>query len=210
VEVPDADDVGGLLVRNVPVVVIAVTVVSWYLAANGIRTGDVYTNEPLNPLPYLSNALFHLGWDHFWGNVRMWIPLGTLLTWLTSNRHVLGMFFAIQALTVIATLAVGTLVVGMSGVILGFGAAILVRSTGVALQDSSAETVQSAVLGVFVPALFGFLFVAILRGGTDWISHFGHFFGFLFGGAIEAMFVFSEHESGGEGGAGEPFGRMIR
>lgn len=185
------------LAGYVPVTVAGVALVSWYLAAEGIRYEEVYTKNALNPLAYLLNGLFHADWDHFAGNVRLWIPFGTLLTWLTSNRHVLLLFVLLQALSVATSLAIGQFVVGMSTVVFGVAAAILVRATGIALRDASMETLQVVVAGVFAPVLVGFLFVAIAAGGNTWIAHFAHFFGVLFGGAIEAMYVFDDHDADG-------------
>jgi len=191
---PDSLDARTLvwrLVGYVPVTVVAIALLCWALAANGVRFEDVFRLRLWNPLVYVLNGVFHSDWGHFAGNMRLWIPLGAVLTWLTSNRHVLGLAVTAQVLATVVSLAIGQFGVGLSAVVLAVGAATLVKATGVAMGDASATAVQITVAGVFAPALVGFLLVAILAGPATEIGHFAHFFGFLYGGAIEAMYVFS-------------------
>ena len=191
-------------VGYVPVTVVAIALVSGLLAAGGLRFDDVFEIAGLpslfNPFNYTVNMLFHADWGHYAGNMRLWLPFGILLTWLTSNRHVLWLVVAVG----VGKTATGILIqgptVGMSGVVLGVGAATLVRSTGYALQDASLETVQSVVAGLMIPLATGLLLVMILAG-PRWIADFSHFLGFLFGGAIEAMYVFNEHGEESKGDA---------
>lgn len=77
------------LVGSVPVTVLGIALVSGLLAAGGIRFDDVFELSLLNPFVYTTNMLFHSDWGHYAGNMWLWIPFGVLLTWLTSNRHVL-------------------------------------------------------------------------------------------------------------------------
>ncbi|MDS0261645.1 rhomboid family intramembrane serine protease [Haloarcula sp. S1CR25-12] len=192
------------LVGYVPVTVVGVAVVSGVLAANGVRFDDVFGLPGVpylfNPFNYTVNMLFHAGWGHYAGNMRLWLPVGIVLTWLTSNRHVLWLVIAVG----VGKTATGILIqgptVGMSGVVFGVAAAALVRSTDYALQDASLETVQTVVAGLMIPLATGFFLIVILAG-PRWIADFSHFLGFLFGGAIEAMYVFSEREGGRESDA---------
>lgn len=189
------------MVGYVPVTVVGIALVSGWLAAGGIRFEDVFVTDGFwtlfNPFVYTVNMLFHAGWGHYAGNMWLWIPFGVLLTWLTSNRHVLWLVFAVG----VGKTATGILIqgptVGMSGVVLGVAAATLVRSTGYAMQDVSLEAVQYTVSGLLIPLAAGLLVVMILAG-PRWVADFSHFLGFLFGGAIEVMYVFNEHDDGSQ------------
>jgi len=191
------------VVGYVPVTVLGIAWVSGVLAAEGIRFDDVFEFPGLpwllNPFNYTVNMLFHADWGHYAGNMRLWLPFGAIMTWLTSNRHVLWLVVAVG----VGKTATGILIqgptVGMSGVVFGVGAAVVVRSTGYALQDASLETLQIIVVGLLTPLATGFLIVMIFAG-QRWIADFSHFLGFLFGGAIEAMYVFDEHETDTDGG----------
>ncbi|MBX0287053.1 rhomboid family intramembrane serine protease [Haloarcula salinisoli] len=187
------------VVGYVPVTVLGIALVSGALAAGGIRFHDVFEFEGLpwllNPFNYTVNMLFHADWGHYAGNMRLWLPFGILMTWLTSNRHVLWLVVTIGFGKTATGILIQGPTVGMSGVVFGVGAAVLVRSTGYALQDSSLETLQIIVFGLLTPLATGFLLVMIFAG-PRWIADFSHFLGFLFGGAIEAMYVFDEHEDG--------------
>jgi membrane associated rhomboid family serine protease len=44
-----------------------------------------------------------------------------------------------------------------------------------------------------VPFTLAILYVGVTRTSTD-VGHFAHLFGFVFGGAYEAIYVFSERE----------------
>ncbi|MFC6756929.1 hypothetical protein ACFQER_09850 [Halomicroarcula sp. GCM10025894] len=130
------------------------------------------------------------------------------MTWLTSNRHVLWLVVAIGFGKTATGILIQGPTVGMSGVVFGVGAAAVVRSTGYALQDSSLETLQVIVVGLLTPLATGFLIVMIFAG-QRWIADFSHFLGFLFGGAIEAMYVFDEHETDTDDGEGPAISKTI-
>lgn len=190
------------LAGYVPVTVLGMALVSGVLAANGIRFDDVFQLDGVpylfNPFTYTVNTLFHSDWGHYAGNMRLWIPFGFLLTWLTSNRHVLVLAVVVSVQKTATGILIQGPTVGMSGVVLGVAAAALVRSVDYALQDASAAAVQTVVVGLMAPLAAGLLVVMILAGPRT-IADFSHFLGFLFGGAVEAMYVFHERESDSDG-----------
>ena len=196
------------VVGYVPVTVLGIALISGVLAAEGVRFQEVFEVGGLwtlfNPFNYTVNMLFHSDWGHYAGNMRLWLPFGVLMTWLTSNRHVLWLVVGVNVSTSVGAMAVLQAGVGMSAVVFGIGAAILVRATGDAMRDQSLETVQAVVLGLMTPLAMGFLLIMVLAGPRV-IGDFAHFLGFLFGGAIEAMYVFDEHETDG----GDREGRTI-
>jgi membrane associated rhomboid family serine protease len=51
-----------------------------------------------------------------------------------------------------------------------------------------------AALAVVLPVGGGLVMVAVLAGANPEVAHFGHFYGFLFGAAIEGIYVVSEKE----------------
>ncbi len=189
----------GTVVRAVPVTVIVVTLISGYLAANGIRYGEVFRITLLNPLVYVVNMLFHSDWGHYAGNLRIWVPLGVALTWLTSDRHVLGLVVTSQVLVTVVSLSIGRYGVGLSVAALAVAAATLVRATGLAMEEASTDGLQVVLAAVFGPLVVGFLLVTLLAGANTDIGHLEHFVGFCFGGAIEAMYVFSDHDTDDSG-----------
>jgi membrane associated rhomboid family serine protease len=77
----------------VPVTVLILVAVSLYFEVNGIRHEDLYPTLSrallFDPVYHLVNAFLHFDRAHFTWNMRLLIPFGVLLTWLTSNRHVL-------------------------------------------------------------------------------------------------------------------------
>lgn len=133
--------------------------------------------------------------------MRLWIPLATLCTWLTSNRHVLGLAVAVNFMTVAVALLIEGLGVGLSHVVFGVGAAALVRSIGWAFRDYSMETLQVFLVGILTPLAVGFLLVLIFAGGRR-IADFYHFLGFFFGASIEAMYVLDAHSSDSDSDSG--------
>jgi membrane associated rhomboid family serine protease len=182
----------------VPVTVIAVAAVSGVLAANGVRFTDVFATGGIetmfNPFVYTANMLFHDDWAHYASNMRYWLPFGVVLTLLSSNRHVLWVAIVSHALASAVGMAIGQLGVGTSTAVLAVAGATLVRATGYAMQNASMDSLQTVIAGVLVPFLAAFFLIMVFAGPSP-IGHFAHFLGFLFGGAIEAMYVFDDHDS---------------
>lgn len=185
------------IVGYLPITVIAVVVVSGLLATNEIWYHQVHLgSEPIdliNPFFYLGAMLLHGDWAHYYGNMEMWVPVGITLTLLTSNRHVLLIIVTSDFLAAFVGFAVGQVGFGFSGAAFGAMAALLVRSVGVALQNTSTDALQIGVAGLLLPASAGFFMIALLAGGGPDIAHFSHFFAFFFGGSAEAIYVFSEY-----------------
>lgn len=188
--------------QYVPLTVLAFAAVSGAITVTGTEFTDVFTADGrislFNPFAYTVNLFFHAGgWSHYAGNMVLWLPFGTVLTWLTSNRHVLGLALLANFLTVIVAIPIEGAGLGMSHVVFAVAAAALVRSSGYALQNASTDALQSVLLGLLVPVLGAFLLILVLAGPRR-IADFYHFLGFLFGAAIEAMYVFDDHESDAE------------
>jgi membrane associated rhomboid family serine protease len=196
------------LVRYLPITILLLVAVSWLFEMNGIRKADVYPTVSrallIDPIYHSINMFLHYNQAHFEGNMQLLIPFGVLLTWLTSNRHVFVIVVFAQLLSNIVSGIAGQLVFGASSVMLALMAASLVRSTGYAMQDASVESRQ-IVVGTLLSVGSLALFIIFLgSGGTGWIAHFHHFLGFMFGGAIEAIYLFS-----GADGPDEQSGRTV-
>lgn len=182
------------LLSKTPVTVGLFVVVQWVITTNGVAFYDVFGRTPLNPFFYTANMFFHAGgWSHYAGNMWLWIPFGTLLTWYTSNRHLLGFAFAVNLMTTVIALFIEGLGLGMSHVVFGVIAATLVQSVGLGLRNGSMELLQ---IGLTVPLAFGVVgfFVVMVFAGPRWIADLYHLLGFVFGGAIESMYVLAAHE----------------
>jgi len=184
------------LLSKVPVTVGVFVMVQWYITTNGIEFYDIFGRTALNPFFYTANMFFHAGgWSHYAGNMWLWIPFGVLLTWFTSNRHLLWFAFAVNFMTTIVAVFIEGLGLGMSHVVFGVVAATAVRSVGIGLQNGSQELLQ---IGVTIPLAFGVVgfFIVMVFAGPRFIADFYHLLGFLFGGAIEAIYVFDAHGGG--------------
>ena len=190
----DTESARSAIVGNLPITVGVVALIAWYFATNGIYVTEAGAAARLNPINHVMNMFLHAGWGHFEGNMQLWLPFGVVLTWLTSNRHVFGVAVVSHVLTSMVGLAIHRFGIGMSIAVFAVIAATLVRSTGYAFQNASMESLQTALAGLLVPVLGG-LFLIVLVAGNTRVGHFAHFLGFLFGGAIEAMFVFTGHET---------------
>lgn len=185
---------GFLSLSNVPAVVVAVTLVCWLFASNGVYVdGDWGTDVFLNPLDYLLSMVLHFHWEHFVSNMRLWIPFGVVFTLLTSNRHLLVVGVTSHVLTQVVSSGLFRFVSGLSVVVFAVMAAALVRSVGYAYQNQSMEALQNALGLLLIPLLTG-VFLVVVLAGPSWVGHLEHFLGALFGAAIEMMYVFHEHE----------------
>jgi len=187
------------LLGYTPIFVLVIVGVSWYFEANGIRHYEVFPDLTrtllFDPVYHTTNAFLHFDRSHFVWNMRLLVPFGILLTWLTSNRHVFVIAVVSQLLANILSGIAGQFVFGASGIMLAMIAASLVRSIGAAMQDASAEMVQTVVGSVLSIASLALFVIFLGSGGSGWIAHFHHFLGFTFGGAIEAVYVFSEFKN---------------
>jgi len=181
----------------IPIVIGLLAILCWFFDANGIRYDDVYPEADItrallfDPVYHSINMFLHFDHAHFSWNMRLLLPFGIVFTWLTSNRHVLVVVVFSQLLANILSGIVGQFVFGISGVMLALIAASLVRSTGYAFQDASPETVQTIVGTLLSLAAMALFLIFLGAGGSSWIAHFHHFLGFLFGGAIESIYLFS-------------------
>ena len=186
------------LAGYLPLTVAVVAGVGWLLLSWGVTDTDVTFSlaTAFNPLWYFLSMVIHDDWAHFYGNMELFIPFGLVLTWLSSNRHVLVVILAAQFAAAVLSFAINFGPgVGSSLVVFAVVAAALVRAVGYALQFASSESLQTVVAVLLALFAMGLFLIAVLAGGHTRIDHFGHFFAFLFGGAIEAMYVFSGHET---------------
>lgn len=187
--------VPGVELSNLPVTVGAVALVCWLLASNGVYVDrSAGSGVLLNPISYLTSMVVHFHWAHFASNVRWWLPIGVVFTLLTSNRHVLLVAVVAHVSTQIVSSGLLRFVSGLSVVVFAVLTATLVRSIGVAFQNYPMETLQNALAVLLIPVLTG-VFLVVIVVGPSWVGHLEHFFGALFGAAIESMYVLRDHES---------------
>ncbi len=191
-----------VLVGYVPVVALAVAGICWAFATSGIWANDMSPpvtrfGAMINLFYHATNMFVHFEWAHLRDNLRLWIPIAIVFTWLTSNRHLLVVIIGAHISTNVVSAAVGSFVFGLSGVLFAVYAALVVRATAIIVQNQSFDIQQVAASSALIVFGGGFFFVFLLIGHQDGIAHFGHFLGFLFGGAIQAIYVFSDnHEPG--------------
>jgi len=186
------------LVGYVPVVALGIAGICWVFAMGGIWGTETPSMTRLgamiNPVYHATNMFIHFDWGHLRNNLRLWIPIAILFTWLTSNRHLLVVIIGAHISANVVSAAVGSFVFGLSGVVFAVCAALVARATAITVQNQPSDVQQVAVSSALIVFGGGFFFVFLLIGHQDGIAHFGHFLGFLFGGAIEAIYVFSDRD----------------
>jgi len=184
--------------RYLPITALGIAAICWLFAELAIwgEAGYYHVSRlavMIDPTYHAMNMFMHLNWDHLIGNLQLWIPIAFVFTWLTSNRHLLVVVLFSHLSTNVIGAAVGRFGFGLSWVLFAVAAALVVRTIGIALQNASAETVQTAIVTVLTPFLVGLFVIFLLSGGHSDINHLSHFFGFLFGGALEAAYVLRAH-----------------
>ncbi|TYT62883.1 rhomboid family intramembrane serine protease [Natrialba swarupiae] len=184
----------------VPVVAFAVVAVSGLFEYTDTRAIHLFGATEglwvvLNPFYYVTNMFLHLDWSHFRTNMLLWMPFAILLTWMTSNRHVLGLVVGTNVLTSLVLAIGGMAVWGLSGAVFAVVAATLVRATGYAMRGVSRDTLIATLVGVLFPTTFALLAIMVLAGRQTHISHVGHLLGFAFAGVIESVFVVASRQN---------------
>jgi membrane associated rhomboid family serine protease len=183
-----------------PVTVAVIAGLGW-LALEAGYTADAVAGtvlSPSNPLLVPLWMLVHAGPGHYTGNMYILVPFGVVLTWLTSNRHVLLIAVVSEYATALMYLVGGGIALGASGTAFAFVAAVLVRATGMTFGNSSVRTAMAAMAGVFAPFAVAFFLIALLAGYTN-VAHMSHFTAFVFGGMIEFAAVVAAHDGDGAG-----------
>lgn len=184
------------LTGYVPVTIFFLAGASGWLAVNGFygMSGTASVLTVLNPAYIVGSLFTHSDWSHYASNMTIIVPVGIVLTYLTSNRHVLGVVFIshIPAVFVVG-LTLHRLGIGASAAGYGLLAATMVRGTDIAAQRYSSRVLWMLLLFLMVPFVVAILYLGVTYTSTD-VGHFAHLFGFVFGGAYEAIYVFSERE----------------
>jgi len=139
--------------------------------------------------------VFHADWGHYWGNVRLLVPFGVLLTLLTSDEHVLGLAVVAHVAGSVLYAVGGGILVGASGVVFAVFAALIVRSTGDAMADQPTGTMLAIVAGLLAPFAV-VLYVLVIAVDVGPTAHMGHFLAFAWGGLYECFFVAVGHSRG--------------
>ncbi|WP_172824866.1 rhomboid family intramembrane serine protease [Halorientalis sp. IM1011] len=180
--------------RKFPFTIFLIAGVGWLLVTNGVRIEDVFgpSPSPFNPIFHLSNQFFHASLDHYRGNMLVLVPLGVVLTLLTSDKHVLGVVVGADALASFVYHLGSGPVVGSSGIAFAIIGVLIVRTVGDAMQNASVEWLLTIMVGLFLPFFLVLFVVAVALHGT-WVAHFGHLLSFAFGGMLEAAFVLVGH-----------------
>ena len=183
-----------LLRRKFPFTILVIAVVEWILVTNGLRIETVFgpSPSPFNPLFHLSNQFFHVDFGHYRGNMLVLVPLGVVLTLLTSDKHVLAVVVGADALASFVYHIGSGPVVGSSGIAFAIIGVLLVRTVGDAMQNASMEWLLTIMVGLFLPFFLVLFIVAIALQGA-WVAHFEHLLAFCFGGMLEAAFVVVGH-----------------
>ncbi len=186
VEMNGRQSLSGVL-GYLPITVVGFAALTGWLHASGVEyypDGYVFV-DLFNPLVYVGSLFFHADWTHYWGNMAFLLPFGVLLTWLTSNRHVLVVMvvshFAASVAIMAAFLTMGLPVFGVGSSLAVFsviGAAV-VAGAGT-LRDR--KGMSDKVVGVTLALLTVFYLVNVLL-------HMGHAFGLLFGAVLESFYV---------------------
>ena len=179
-------------VGYLPITVIAFAVFTGWLHASSVGYfPDGYSIvDLLHPMAYIGSLFFHEDWAHYRGNMLFFLPFGLLLTWLTSNRHVILVMLVSHLLAsvfvVIAYLALGVAMfgVGSSLAVFGIMGATVIAAAG-ALRDRNNMSNKVVGYALALVAVFYILNVFI---------HLGHAFGLMFGAFLESVYVLGGDE----------------
>lgn len=197
----------GKVLNALPLTVLFVVGVGAYFQQAGIRFTDINgsgleTALIVDPTYYATALFIHRNWAHFTETMVLVVPFGIVLTWLTSNRHVLGLAIATTVGSNAVSICTNEALYGASSLAMAMVAATLIWATGYLMSSASYGALQSAVMGVFISGVLGLLILfgvngefLLAAGGFSWLVHFNHFAAFLFGGAIAAIYLFSEREN---------------
>lgn len=193
-----ADRVPGRLgvgvVAKVPLVVAAIGIVSTLFALQGefLPTDIAYFGTLYDPTYHAKLVFLAANWDFFTVNVILLVVFGTLLTLLTGNLHVVTVTVLSYLLTQLLMVCVVCSGYGMSVVAFSVVAAGIVRAIGYVMRDLSAEAFEYVFALLALPTFLA-VFYGIVGGmGTSLV---GSAAGFMFGGAIEALFVADDYGS---------------
>ncbi|MDZ7689019.1 MAG: rhomboid family intramembrane serine protease [Halobacteriales archaeon] len=181
-------------VGYLPITVVGFAVITGWLHASSVGYfPDGYSvADLLHPMAYVGSLFFHADWAHYRGNMLFFLPFGLVLTWLTTNRHVLlvmlvsHLLASVSVVVAFLTLGVAMFGVGSSLAVFGIMGATVVAAAG-ALRDR--RGMSNSVVGYALVLVTVFYFLNVF-------VHLGHAFGLLFGALVESAYVLSGDEDG--------------
>ena len=195
---------GELRLRNLPVTVVVIAVVSGVFAHLGFDTyPQDFSTFPylLDPLYYIVTIFMHSGTSHYLANMYFFVPAGILLTYLTSNRKVLYVVLVSHLPTAAFSATIGLATVGGGAAAYGLLAALLVRATWFSAEDYSGAVRVASSVGVVVLAGIALVSLVLAAGGSQ-MTYVIPVSGFILGGTFESLrvlyaFGYAEPESSG-------------
>ena len=169
----------------------------WIVFETGISTGYINELALVNPVHYVISLFLHDTVSEYTTSMYFFVPAGVFLTYMTSNRDVLGVVLVSHVFAVmLGGMSFGLEVYGTSAAAFGLLAAAVVRGTKIGTEDYSATTRKAAPVGIFVIGALGLFMVATasdaMRQQTPYLI------GFALGGSFETVRVLAETRGVGD------------
>lgn len=186
---------GSFSLSHIPFVVVGIAAVSgWVVVEYGGYAGGNLAEGRLaliDPTVYIVSLLLHESWSAYVGSMYFFLPAGVLLTYMTTNRSVLGVVVVSHVSTVLLTgLSFDMTFAGTTAAAYGLLAANITRATRIGTEKYSERTQRGAPLGTLVIATLGLF---MLTTTSDFALRYTPLLiGFVFGGAFEASRVLIE------------------
>jgi membrane associated rhomboid family serine protease len=180
-----------LKLSNLPITIGVIALVGGFFVRVGFHTYP----EGLSTFPYLLDPFFyfgtiftHSGASHYVANMYFLVPAGIILTYLTSNREVLGVVLVSHLPTAAFCATIGLTALGAGAAAYGVLAAVLVRTTWFCAEEySGAVRVASSIAVVVLSGVA--LTALVVVSGASQVAYIIPLSGFVLGGTFESLRV---------------------
>jgi len=163
----------------------------WVAFETGVSTDYINELALVNPMHYGISLFLHDTASDYITSMYFFVPAGVFLTYMTSNREVLGVVAVSHVFAVmLGGMSFGLEVYGTAAAAFGILAATVVRGTKLGTEGYSEVTQRASPVGVFVVGALGLFMIATasdaMRQQTPYLI------GFAFGGSFETVRVLAE------------------
>lgn len=169
----------------------------WIVFETGISTDYINELALVNPMHYGISLFLHDTPSDYITSMYFFVPAGVFLTYMTSNKEVLGVIAVSHIFAVmLGGMSFGLEVYGTAAAAFGLLAAALVRGTKIGTEDYSERTQRAAPVGIFVIGALGLFMIGTASDAMR--QQVPYLIGFAFGGSFETVIVLAETRGIGE------------
>ena len=163
----------------------------WIVFETGLTTDYINELALVNPVHYGISLFLHDTPSEYITSMYFFVPAGVFLTYMTSNKEVLGVVVISHVFAVmLGGMSFGLEVYGTSAAAFGLLAAAVVRGTKVGTEDYSQVTQRAAPIGIFVIGGLGLFMIGTVS--ESMVQQTPYLIGFAFGGSFESAIVIAE------------------